>query len=94
MLYTTDPLPIGEGIDAQIRLPLSFGISPDVPIRFIPRRIEHATWFHKVGCSIEPDSSEEQRHRIEMIITSYTITQGIEQVAEQIEEPMELEELS
>lgn len=93
MLYTTDPLPIGEGVDAQIRLPLSFGVSPDVPIRFVPRRSEHATWFYKIGCSIDEESSEEQRHQIEMIITSYTITQGIEQVAEQIEEPLELEEI-
>lgn len=102
MLYTTDPLPIGAVIDAEIRLPLSFGVTPNVPIRFVPRRMEKAAWFYRIGCSLDEDSTRERREQIDMIITNYTITQGIEQVARDAQDgraddegefPAELEEI-
>lgn len=81
MLYTTEPLPTGEPISATIRLPLTMENAPDVPITFVPRRNAAASWFHKVGCSIDPESSRQQRDDIAMIITNYTITQGVDSLA-------------
>jgi hypothetical protein len=78
MLYTADPLPVGEEIDAAIHLPLTFGEQRDIPIRFVPRRTEKQSWFYKTGCSIDAGSPRRQQTDIEMIITNYTITQGME----------------
>lgn len=78
MLYCAEALPVGEQVDALIHLPLSFGNLPDVPIRFVPRRNTKAAWFYQVGCSIDETSSQTQRENIEMIITNYTITQGLD----------------
>lgn len=78
MLYATDPLPLGQSVDALIKLPLSFGDVPDVPIRFVPRRNTKFAWFYKIGCSIDPHSSRSQKADIEMIIANYTVTHGME----------------
>jgi methyl-accepting chemotaxis protein len=78
MIYTADPLTLGEEIDATIHLPLTLGEQRDVPIRFVPRRTEKRSWFFKTGCSLAAGSSRRQEADIEMIITNYTVTQGIE----------------
>jgi methyl-accepting chemotaxis protein len=78
MIYTADPLTLGEEIDATIHLPLTLGEQRDVPIRFVPRRTEKQSWFCKTGCSIDAGSSRRQQADIEMIITNYTITQGMD----------------
>lgn len=58
-IYCAEALPEGVSVDAEIRLPLSFGDLPDVPIQFVPRRNTKAAWFYKVGCSIDESSSRE-----------------------------------
>jgi methyl-accepting chemotaxis protein len=91
MLYSPEPLPVGEPISAAIKLPLTLGNAPDVPVTFVPRRNEKVTWFHKVGCSIDPDSSRQQKDDIEMIITTYTITQGVDALADPFPKAQEVE---
>lgn len=81
LLYASEPLPVGAVQHATIHLPLSFGDLPDVPIEFVPRRIDEQNGFYRVGCSIEEACRERQRADIEMIITNYTVSHGMENVA-------------
>lgn len=82
MIYTGEPLPVGEPQAGQIHLPLSFGEETDIPIRFVPRRNEAHSWFYKVGCSIDEESSRRQRDDIERIINNFTITQGLDTLSQ------------
>lgn len=88
MLYSAEALPVGTPIVASIRLPLTSGNVPDVEVCFVPRRNEKQPWFFKVGCSIDLTrtaggiDTKAMREGIELIISSYTVTQGIEQLAE------------
>lgn len=87
MLYASDALPVGTPVSAVIRLPLSYGEQPDVPIVFVPRRNEPSVAFVRVGCSIDPDVSREQHENIEMIITHYTVSQGLDTLPPDVAEP-------
>lgn len=92
LLFSQSPLPIGVTHDAAIRLPLTFGDLPDVPVRFVPRRVEEKAGFCRVGCSIDPETTRLQGAEIEMIITNYTVTHGVD-VADPDAEIAELEDL-
>lgn len=81
MLYSPRELTVGTPVDAAIRLPLNQDQKEQVPIRFVPRRNEKQSWFFRVGCSLDEESARQQKDDIAFIITSFTVTQGIEDVA-------------
>lgn len=99
LLLTSEELPVGEPVHATIHLPLSSGNLPDVPITFVPRRMEQKKAYFHVGCSIDEHSSSRQREDIAMIITNYTVTHGMESIAQETADgampgqPVEIEEI-
>lgn len=72
LLYCEGALETGVPREGVIQLPLGFDDAADIPIRFIPRRVEQDDTFYRIGCSLE--TSDTRQHRaIEAVLDKLTI---------------------
>lgn len=78
MILTPEELPVGEPVQAFIKLPLTSRELPDVPITFVPRRLVRTKAYFRIGCSLDEQTSRKQHDDIDMIITNYTVSHGME----------------
>ena len=81
LLFSEQELPVGKPRLVHIQLPLSYDQVPDVSLQIQPRRLEREGNYYRIGCSLD-SSNPAGRNGIEMIITSYTVSNGLDQAVE------------